>query len=90
MPSASAAARRPCRTEAVFRGRRLGAVAADECGALAERAVVEQRFGLDPHRGGIGDISRRVGHAERVASTLGAGVAPVGVKAIEVATIENA
>ena len=69
----------------------MGAVAADKSGALAEIAVGEQRFGLDPHRGGIGDMSCRVGHSElcrldREVLKLG----PVGVKAIEIATIENA
>jgi hypothetical protein len=66
-------------------------VAADESGALAEIAVGEQRFGTDPHRGGIGDMGDRIGHAElgrfdRKVLELG----PVGVKAIEVAAIENA
>jgi hypothetical protein len=59
--------------------------------ARSEIAVGEQRFGLDPHRGGIGDMSCRVGHSElcrldREVLKLG----PVGVKAIEIATIENA
>ena len=69
----------------------MGAVAADESGALAEIAIGEQCFGLDAHRRGISDMSCRVGHSElcrldRQVLKLG----PVGVKTMEIAAIENA